>query len=229
MQEEEISLIELVYVLLAKWHILVIATIAAAVLACAGTMALIAPKYQSNGKLYVNSEGQRSVQNDVVNYNTVLTNQKLANTYIEILQSDSFLSTVSDDIGNKYTYSQIASMLTMTSVNDTEVLQISVQCHNPYDAYRITNSIVKNSSDEIERVIDGGTVRIIDTASMPEKPISPNLHKNTAVGALLGFAMCAAVLFVIALLDTRVKAGDDLQNKYSVPILGEIPWILFDQ
>lgn len=220
---------ELIYVLLAKWPALVISLIAAAAIAFSGTLIFITPKYQSKGKLYVSSESQRTMQSDAVAYNTVLTNQKLVNTYMEILRSDSFLLTVSEDIGGKYTHSQIADMLSMSAVNQTELLEISVLCPDPYDAYKITSSIIKNSSDEIERVVDGGSVRIIDNASTPTKPSTPNVYKNTAIGALIGLVLGAIAVFLMEILDTRVKPNDDLQTKYSIPVLGEIPWLLADK
>lgn len=229
MEEEQISIVEIAYMMLSKWPALLISMIVAAAIVFSGTLVFITPKYQSNGKLYVSSEGQRSSQSDVVAYNTVLTNQKLVNTYLEILRSDSFLSTVSEDIGKKYTYSEIKSMLSMSAVNETELLEISVLCADPYDAYKITNSIIKNSGDEIERVVEGGSVRVIDNASMPKEPATPNVVKNTAIGAMAGLLLGAFIIFLREMLDTRVKAGEDMQNKYSIPVLGEIPWILTEK
>lgn len=230
MEEEQISIMELIYVMLAKWPALVVSFIAAAAIAFSGTLIFITPKYESKGKLYVSSESQRTIQqSDAVAYNTVLTNQKLVNTYMEILRSDSFLLTVSEDIGGKYSYLEIADMLSMTAVNQTELLEISVLCPDPYDAYKITSSIIKNSSDEIERVVDGGSVRIIDNASTPTSPATPNVYKNTAIGALIGLVIGAVVIFLMEILNTRVKPNDDLQNKYSIPVLGEIPWLLADK
>lgn len=229
MEEEQISIVEIAYMMLSKWPALLISMIVAAAIVFSGTLVFITPKYQSNGKLYVSSEGQRSAQSDVVAYNTVLTNQKLVNTYLEILRSDSFLSTVSEDIGSKYSNSEIKSMLSMSPVNETELLEISVLCPDPYDAYKITNSIIKNSSDEIERVVEGGSVRVIDNASMPKSPATPNVVKNTAIGAIAGLLLGAFVIFLREMLDTRVKAGEDMQGKYSIPVLGEIPWIITEK
>lgn len=229
MEEEQISIVEIAYMMLSKWPALLISMIVAAAIVFSGTLVFITPKYQSNGKLYVSSEGQRSSQSDVVAYNTVLTNQKLVNTYLEILRSDSFLSTVSEDIGKKYTYSEIKSMLSMSAVNETELLEISVLCADPYDAYKITNSIIKNSGDEIERVVEGGSVRVIDNASMPKEPTTPNVVKNTVIGAMAGLLLGAFIIFLREMLDTRVKAGEDMQSKYSIPVLGEIPWIITER
>ena len=64
---------------------------------------------------------------------------------------------------------------------------------------------------------------------MPEKPKTPNILKNTLIGAVAGLILGAFVIFLMEMLDTRVKAGEDMQNKYSIPVLGEIPWILPDR
>ena len=102
MEEEQISIVEIIYMFLGKWPVLVIALVAAAALTFSGTLIFVTPKYESKGKLYVSSESQRASSDDAVAYNTVLTNQKLVNTYMEILKSASFLTTVSEDIGGKY-------------------------------------------------------------------------------------------------------------------------------
>lgn len=225
-EEEELSLVDVLYIILRKLPVIILCTIVAAAITFSSTMMFVEPKYQSRGKLYVSSSSQTAAASagNIIAYNDVLTSQKLVNTYIEILRSDSFLQTVSEDIGAKYTYSQIGSMLSMSSVNETELLEITVTCPDPYYAYRIASSIIKNSADEIERVVDGGSVRIIDNATTPTNPSSPNVYKNVAIGAALGLVLSAAAVFVLELLNTNVKQTDDMQEKYGIPVIGEIPW-----
>ena len=97
--------------------------------------------------------------------------KNLMPTYIEILKAKAVLQTVSDDIDNKYSWSEITENTTIENIKDTNMISISVKCEDSHDAYLICSSIVNNAFDEIIRVFDGGSVKLID---IPEEAPSPN-------------------------------------------------------
>jgi capsular polysaccharide biosynthesis protein len=43
------------------------------------------------------------------------------------------------------------------------------------------------------------------------------------MGALLGAVLAAAVIVLLALLDTRIKDESDVEEMFELPILGSIP------
>lgn len=66
-------------------------------------------------------------------------------------------------------------------------------------------------------------VTIIENASVPSTPISPNIRSNVIVGILSGFLIGLIMAFVTESLDTSVGRIDDIEELLKVPVLGIIP------
>ena len=114
-------------------------------------------------------------------------------------------------------------MVKYSSLNETEVLQIEVTCTDKIDARILCERILDNAQPEVEKVGSGGSVSIVDEATTPVTPTSPNKTLNTIIGVLIGMILGVLIIFVIELFDTRIKTEDDLVTKFDLPILGVIP------
>ena len=58
---------------------------------------------------------------------------------------------------------------------------------------------------------------------MPKAPTSPDVARNTAVGALLGLVIAAMIVILLAMIDTTIRSEEDLIDAFEIPILGVIP------
>ena len=96
-------------------------------------------------------------------------------------------------------------------------------CQDKIDARQICELILDNAQSEVERIGSGGSVTIIDEASSPTTPTSPNKTLNSIIGVLLGIILGVLIIFVIEFFDIRIKTEDDLVSKFDLPILGVIP------
>ena len=143
-------------------------------------------------------------------------------TYIEILNSKPFLEVVSEDLEDKYSYEEIKKFIKIEAIEDTNLINITVDTTDGHDSYLICTSIVNNAVDEIVRVFEGGSVKLINS---PEESLSPKptyAYRKGITGALLGAVVAMLIIFLINLFDTRVKSSEELKNKYNLPILGEV-------
>lgn len=219
--ETQISIIDIINMMLTFWWLIVIL----AVLVGGGTFAYSkltsVPQYSSSATVYINTQTEQ--KSDDINYNAITNAAELMPTYIEILSSKPFLETISDDIGNKYDYKEIKEMTSYSSKTDTNILSISVKANDSHDAFLIAESISHNAPDEIRRVFEGGSVKLINNAEESMTPIPSNSLKRGLIGFAAGAALAALIIFLINIFDTRVKNSEELSSKYGLPILGEIP------
>ena len=91
------------------------------------------------------------------------------------------------------------------------------------EARQLCELILDNAQSEVERIGSGGSVSVIDEATTPTSPTSPNKTLNTIIGVVLGAILGVLIIFTIELFDTRIKSEDDLVTKFELPILGVIP------
>lgn len=226
--EREIKFEELFQLYLSKWPILVISLISAALLALSYSVFLATPIYVSSGTLYITSENPAAVEKNIketVNLSDLMLAQELAKSYEAILSSNSFLKSVAEESDLGYTYKQLAKMITVSKVSETEIMKIEVANTDPNVAQFLTNTVLELAPMQIERIIYGGQATIIDPAELPEKPASPNIQKNTLVGAAVGLILAAGAIFLFYLFDNKIKSAEELQTITETPVLGTVPEI----
>jgi len=218
---EQISIVDIVDMLLRRWWLIVVSAITIGVIAFMYTSLFIDPMYRSEGALFVNST-QNQISGEVTT-GALAASQKLVTTYAEILQRRTFLEQVVQDLDNKYTVAQIKNMLKMGAANETEILEITVTGKDPHDVYLIARSVLRHAPDELIRVVEAGSVKILDNAKENKTPISPNIRNNTLIGILVGILLGALIAVLLELFDTRIKSGEEISQRYDEPLLGEIP------
>ncbi len=66
-------------------------------------------------------------------------------------------------------------------------------------------------------------VTLVEPASIPTKPIKPNINFNIIIGVLCGLLIGMISAFVIESLDTSIGRIDDIEELIKLPVLGIIP------
>lgn len=218
---ESLTVQQIFRVLLRKWWIILISVIVCGSIAFTYSTYVVQPQYTSIGTMVVNNKQNR--ETTAININDINASQKLVNTYAIILKSTAFVNRVKEKIDLNYSVSQIKSMATYSSVNNTEVLAVSIVSGNPEHSAIIAETILDLATEEIVKYAEVGSVKILDHANLPVAPSSPNIPLNTLIGILLGAVLSVLLIFILEMLDTRIKSADDLGNRYNLPVLGVIP------
>ena len=195
-------------------------TVAGAAVAGAVTVFLITPKYTSKAKLYVENKEKTSETLDI---NEINAAQKLVETCVIIFESDTVLSGVKNDLRLDYSLRELADMIVLAPVKTSAVMEISVESEDPDEAAAIAAGVIERGSELFREVVRSGSIELVDPASAPEAPSSPSLRVNLLIGLLGGFFLAAGITVFIGLFDTSVKAEDDLQKIYDIPVFAEIP------
>jgi polysaccharide biosynthesis transport protein len=68
-----------------------------------------------------------------------------------------------------------------------------------------------------------GNARVVSGATVPDKPISPRIALNLALGGFLGLMAGLAVMMLLEAIDQSVKTTDEAKRLLDFPLLGTIP------
>ena len=208
-----------------KWLIIACVVIAAVVAYCYSTY-FVEPKYTATGTFIVKNVEEKVNTN--VELGELNASRVLVNTYIEILKSNTFTNIVANDINLDYTASQIRGMLTVSSRNSTEILEVKVRNANPRHAAIILNSILNNVDSAI-RILKAGSATVLDTATVPQVPSSPNIPRNTALGGFIGALISVLIIVLLLVFDVTVRDEKEIVERYETPVLGVIPTIMSER
>ncbi|HNT22726.1 MAG TPA: polysaccharide biosynthesis tyrosine autokinase [Anaerolineales bacterium] len=69
---------------------------------------------------------------------------------------------------------------------------------------------------------DVNTLSIVEEASIPGWPISPNVRMNVLLASAIGLALAVGGIFLIEYLDDTVKGPEDVKRVTELPLLGGI-------
>ena len=226
--KSEINIMELVGIIAKRWWLVAILVIVFGVSAFCISEFVMIPVYTSRGMIYVNNTDASNLiiaQNGIVSYSDLVASETLAKRYIELLKSDNFMSDISRKTGLYLPSAQMRSLISISSRNETEILEIKAVYPDPVVAANIVQNVLEHSKNWLEDIFKGGSVEIIDNAQMPLEPSGPNVKKNVAIGVVLGIMFGCMLASLLEILDNSVKDQAELTERYSYPVLGMIPTI----
>jgi capsular polysaccharide biosynthesis protein len=192
---------------------------------------VMTPLYTATATMYVNSNKTSVSQN--ISMSDIDTGRELVSLYSEFIESDTVLEQVAANVSNEtdiaFTAADIRSMITSGGVNDTALMSVVATTPSPEISQIIANAVADIAPDRITEFMDGSSVKVVDYAKLPEASSSPNVKKNTAMGFVLGVVVSLGLIFVMELMDTRVKNEDDLKKLLEYPVVGIIPEIVAEE
>lgn len=227
-QEIEIDLREIFMYLYNHLYVLIVSALIGAMLFYLASNLLLTKQYVSSTRIYVlNQQDQQTVT-----YTDLQTGTQLTKDYAKLVTSQTVTAQVIADLDlqNKYedmrniTPGQLASMISVETLTDTRVIQISVTDVSPTRAQDIANAVRVAASQRIYEVMAIEAVNVVDTANLPEGPSSPNTMKNTAIGGAVGLVLAAGIYILIFLLDDTIKTPDDVEKYLGLSVLASIPY-----
>ena len=215
---EEINLKE-VYTYF-KFRILwiLIAIVAIVVIGNIYTIITRVPMYQSNTTLVLVGESKKGYsQSDSV------LNQNLIGTYSQIITSRTVLSQVIDNLKLKTTTESLSKNITTSSVEDTEIIKITVNSSKRKEAAKIADEVATVFSKEVQDIYNLENVTIIDKAEIATSPYNINYVKDNIIYLMIGIVLSFGVVFVMYYFDTTIKSSEVVEEKLGLPVIGIVP------
>lgn len=218
--EEEISLSDIFGILKPYLLHIVLLTVIFAMVSFVFTKTMIDPVYQSSATLIVNNrrdEGQ-SVTNDELN-----SARGLASVYSIVIKSNAVMEPVVKNLDSGITMDELSRKITVSSVDNTQVIRISVKDTDKEKAQVYTNEIIKVAPEILVDMVEAGSVKVMSYPQIANSPISPNTKMNVLVAGMLGFMLSVGIVLVRYLMDKTVRSTRDVETYLGVPVLGVIP------
>lgn len=225
-QKDEIDLLSIIRLVFSKFHWLVLAGMGFAVSVFLIVNFLITPTYESRVSFYVNNGNNASHTQSIQN-SDLQAAESLATTYSKILESNSVFDAVLNDLESDKRVSrrELSSMVNVSVVDDTQLLEVVVSSSDAKLACRIAESFAKVSPTEIIRITKAGSVEVVDSPEVASSKSSPRTVFDTILGFIVG--VIVAVIFIIfkSLSDTTIYIPEDIEKLEKITVLGQIPEI----
>ena len=219
---QTIELRDLYYLIVRRLSLIIVVTLLSAVVSGVVSIYFITPQYETFTTLMLGKPADYD-ENSQYTYQDVLTNQKLIGTYAEIAKSKVVMDRVLENLDLTMTTVELREMMSVTLLNNTEVIKIRVESPNPAEAQIIANEVASVFMENVSRIMQINNVQIIDEAALPEEPVSPRIKLNIAIASVLGLMLSIFIVFLIEALDQTIKIPEDIEKSLGLPVIGLIP------
>lgn len=153
-----------------------------------------------------------------------------------ILQSPAAANTTAGEVG--FIQAQIDDLKTKIKNGQDEVIRLQQELDAANSALQIQElqsqiNVLETKISEWQKTysqllttIQGGDVNVltvIEEATVPSVPVSPNTRMNVLLAATIGLVLAVGGVLIIEYLDDTVKSSQDVERITKLPAIGTIP------
>lgn len=216
----EIDVKELLKFFISKIKIIILCTFIFAIIGIIYVNFIIVPMYHSSTTLILVSNDNS--KNSTMLQSEVTLNKNLVATYSEIVKSRTVLTKVIDELHLDTDVANLSNQITVTSVENTEIIKIEVSDESAEKAQKIAKTTAEVFKDEVQKIYNLTNVSVVDKAYLAEKPYNINTIKQLTIFTCAGIVAGAFILFLIFYFDTSIKSSEEIEEKLSLPVVGKV-------
>ncbi len=189
------------------------------------TAGFVMPMYSSSTTLVLATSESAETTNSITTTDITL-NSKLVSTYSELVKSKNVLRQVISNLGmSDISEETLRNNIQVSSVKDTELIEIMVSNENATYASKIANEIAKVFTEKVKEIYNINNVHIVDEAETANAPSNINHARDIAIFMIIGVVVAVGYVLISNMLDTTVKTAEEIEKSFGVAVLASIPLI----
>ena len=213
--EIEIDLRELFFHIKKYWYIVVVSILVGTLGAAFYLWQIEVPQYQATAMIYMRDS------NTQISVSDLQVNQELSSDYMTILKSRPVLNRVISDLNVNMTYDQLNSATSISTIDDTRIIKITVTNSDAQMAADLANQLVERGVDTVEE-IESKQPYVVEKAVVNNNKINTSNTKVLLMGMLLGLVASVGGLFIQFMLNDKIRSADDIEKVLGIPVLAGV-------
>lgn len=194
------------------------------------SMYLIKPVYEASANLIL-TRSSEEVDSRLIDYNTLLANGMLIETYRDIVKMPGFMEkVVAAHPQLNLTTEEMISLVNVNSSNN-QIMSIVVRYSNYDRAAQIANAVSEVMVQEIPKIMNINNVSILDSAAplVDPAPVKPDHIVNGAIGFIASFLVIMTLVLLREYLDDTIKSEQTIEEALGLSVLAVIPRMKKDE
>lgn len=223
--EHEIDLKEMWEIIKKYWLLLVVLPLLTALVSGLISFYVLTPIYESSSTIIVgNKPADYDLQSasELLDNKVLEANRLLAKTYGEIARSRTVAEQVINQLSLSITPEEFNSKISVSQIEDTEIIRINATDTDPELAADICNITVQKFGAAIIEIKKIDSVSIIDKAVVPDVPIKPKKMKNIMIAFVLGLGAAFGLSLLLEYLDNTISNSKEAEELLGLLVLGTI-------
>lgn len=220
-EERTVDLRRVFSVILKRAWIIVTVAVISGLAAFFYTSWFVTPTYRASFSAYVNnrmvSEGEIKTSSSDMS-----ASMDLMYVYQDIITSRSVLMEAVRRCDSTE-FGDVERLVQCSVSSNAPILRVYVQSEDPKLAYQLACAIEDVAPDYVKAIVEGSSMRTIDSPRVSSKPYSPDVSETTTFSVLLGLLVTILAVVVLDLVHDKVRGSEELEARYDLPVIGRIP------
>lgn len=212
---KNVTVQKIISILLSRIKFIILITLAMGLLFFMYSKFIITPMYSTSAMIYIQNysgSGQINKDNQKIYSSDISGSSALASICVTLFENSDEITTLYD-----------GCYVNIDVTDNTFFITINVSGSDPQKCANVANQIVDQCQKVFNSQFKYGVLGEVRSAKVPSQPYSPNNFKNTMIGFIVGLAASCIIAVLLELIDTTIKADDDIQEMYGIPVFSEIP------
>lgn len=199
-------------------------------------------KYQSYGSIFLVEEEEGFAIEDVSYANVIMQdyiyritgeeNMRLAadrlpdelrGIYAETEASEEEVEAYIARVESGVNWSYISGITTITNIEDTHYLKITVDSPDPTLAYAISRAVLNASLESLSDFFKVESVSIAEQPRMPTSPATTKSFRNALLVGLIGALAVIGVLVFLYIRNDKINTSEDVEKYLGLTVLAIVP------
>lgn len=222
MSEDNIKIEDIIDALKSRWQLILSITLVAVIAVTFVSFFIIKPKYQASTKLFIGKESDGKAD-EKYNSTDVQMYQNLLKTYADVVTTNDLITRAIDEKGLDLKAAAIKGGLKVEPLTSTQILKITYTSGNKEECRDVVDAITQEFIKTSNELIANANVKVVESVTLPEAPVSPNKKLNIVAALALGFMVGAGLALLLEFLDNTFKDREQVENITGIPVIGTIP------
>lgn len=215
-----VTVVEILYTLKRRWKIFISFVIIATFFVSISTLIFVKPQYEARTTVFV---GKDENQSEGYNRSDIEMYQQLLKTYSEIIKTKDVVRSAIDLSGINKSLDEVSEDIDINIIDGTQMIEIRFRSDNPENSLKFINSLSSIFMEKAIGLIPNVSFQILDGATLPQRPVVPNMKLAIGLGILLGIIMGTMVCAIRPMLDNTIKNKEQIEEEFRIHVIGEIP------
>ncbi|MDM5222776.1 YveK family protein [Peribacillus sp. RS7] len=200
---KEINLKELIGIISRRYWIVIIVTLLFILAGYLKTLTTT-PLYQASTRIIIEA------------------NQDKMKTLQVIIKDTTVLQKVINEMELSMSPEALAGAIDVTSVEDSEVVSISVTASEPYMAANIANTTARVFKNEAPNIVDFKNIRNLSSAKVDLVPINGDNSGTIIKSGIIGLFLGIGLTFLLNSLDYTIRSEQEVEDIIGFPVIGHV-------
>lgn len=226
---DELDIKELIEILLEKKWVIILITLICMIIAYLYNAYFTEPLYSSSTTLLLAKTTNKDatsqsniITNQAITQTDVTLNEKLVSTYSELAKSSGVIGKVINNLDLNISEEKVKKNITISEVDNTEILKISVANTDSKLAATIANELASVFSIRVKDLYNIDNIKIVDNAVESKQAFNIQPKKYAIIGATIGFIIANILILFVNMIRNTAKTAKQVEKTTKISVLATI-------